>query len=383
MKTNRAYKEAITAEDRYLILYGGAGSGKSYFTAQKILNRCDSTPGERFLVLRKVHRTIKGSTFQLFRDVIAAERFECAINRSEYSIRFPNGSEIVHAGLDDVEKLKSIAGVTSVWIEEATELIPADFDQINLRLRGKVPTYKQIVISFNPVSARHWLKAKFFDEMPEGCRIIKTTYTDNAFIDSDYSKILESLPEDLKMVYARGEWGIDVRGLIYPIWTTYRLPADRVDAYGLDFGFNAPSALVSIEVTDPEIKVREMLCESHLTNSDLIQRLETLVPDKSVPIYCDNAEPARIEEMIRAGFQAYAADKSVNDGIDTVKRYKLVLHTDSQELMNEIREYKWDENKKTGESIDKPLKRNDHLMDAMRYAIHSHCAETVAKWGMW
>jgi len=383
-KSNEAYLSARTDTSRYCILYGGAGSGKSYFAAQKIIFRCLENPGERFLVLRKVARTIKGSTFQLFRDIITKNSIECAVNRSEAYIVFPNGSEIVHAGLDDVEKLKSIAGITSTWPEEATEMTPDDFDQIDLRLRGECPSYHQHLISFNPIDARHWLKERFFDSDPKGTSIYKTTWRDNAFIDDNYKRMLQTLRPDLRAVYDLGEWGMDRRGLIYPEWRAgSRLPFDEIHAYGLDFGYNAPSALVAIQIIDPVIRVRELLYSSHLTNNDLIGELSRQIRDKSVPIYCDNAEPARIEELARAGFQAYPADKSVNDGIDTVLRYELELHPDSHNLRNEIIEYKWVSDRKTGEMVDKPLKKNDHLMDAMRYAIHSHCAEIVGTWGSW
>lgn len=203
----------VDNESRYLVLYGGAGSGKSVAAAQKIIIRMLEESPHKFLVVRKVANTIRNSVFSLIRGTIAdwglSKLFK--INKSDMDITCINGNQIIFAGLDDVEKLKSIHGITGMWIEEASELIQEDFQQLDLRLRGFTPNYKQIIVSFNPISITHWLKTVFFDQKKSNARVIHTTYRDNKFIDDEYKSTLEALKEQdpyYYSVYALGEWGV-------------------------------------------------------------------------------------------------------------------------------------------------------------------------------
>lgn len=142
IKVNPIYFPYLDNQSRYLILYGGAGSGKSRFIAQKIIYRCLKNK-ERILCIRKVDRTIKESVYKEIEGVLDQLPITVNKNRTFHSFTFDNGSEIITSGLDDVEKLKSISGITSIWIEEATDLDESDFDQLDLRLRGECATYKQ------------------------------------------------------------------------------------------------------------------------------------------------------------------------------------------------------------------------------------------------
>ena len=382
-----SYRDATETTARYRTLYGGAGSGKSVFVAQDELERAAQN-GLRTLVLRKVHRTCRHSTFQLFLDIISAldRTHMVQINKTEMRIDFPSGGAILHGGLDDPEKLKSIAGIDRIWIEEATELTKQEFQLVDLRLRGESKHKKQLTLTFNPKPT--WIRSYLVDRTDEDSPheedvyVKVTTHLDNPFIDKGYRKMLDALPEDLRKIYALGEWGEAIRGLIYP---TFSVTDEECvpDYYGLDFGFNNPTTLVAVQDLDPVVRIDELLYSPGLTNADLIDELERLIPDKRVELYCDAAEPARIEELIRAGFNARQADKSVLDGIDTVKRYTLEITRRSQNTINEIKEYKWDEDRRTGETLDKPIKRKDHAMDAVRYGIHTHNKTAHNTWGLW
>jgi phage terminase large subunit len=192
---NKVYYPLFWDESRYLVLYGSAGSGKSVFITQKILKRVIEEKGHKFLIIRKVGKTLRESVFAEFRNTISAwgltQLFK--INKTDMTITCLNGNQIIFAGLDDVEKLKSISGITGIWIEEASEIDQTDLQQLDLRLRGKTNHYKQIILSFNPVSILHWLKAYFFDQPPPKCRTVKTTYKDNRFLDAEYIGVLEGL----------------------------------------------------------------------------------------------------------------------------------------------------------------------------------------------
>ena len=384
MKVNHCYRKDFLYNGRYLVLLGGAGSGKSYFATQKLIMRCMSSV-HRFLVLRKVERTLRESVFKLFNQVLAQENLMeiVSINKTDRTIKFKNGSEIIFAGLDDPEKIKSIAGITGMWLEEATEFNEGDFDQLDLRLRGMGMDYKQIVLTFNPIDHRHWLKRRFFDNILLNARSNKTTYLDNAFIDEEYHVKMMQLKEqdeNLYNVYALGNWGVPLKGLIYKEWKPYSRKPKGDIVYGLDFGYNAPSALVKVTFDDEQLYVEELLYETGLTTYQLVDRLREFELGDD-PIYCDAAAPDKIEELYNSGFNVHPADKNVTEGIEKVKSMPLFVHEYSENLKKELQTYKWAQDK-NGILDDKPLKYNDHLLDAMRYAVYTHTKHYMGV-GIW
>jgi len=210
---NDTFLPLLFDKHRYLVLKGGGGSGKSIFAGRKILERVTTEPGHRWLVCRKVARTLRESCFKQLIGQLSEHYPDSGykINRSDMAISFPNGSEILFAGLDDVEKLKSIYNITGIWTEEASELLEGDFNQLDIRLRGETKYYKQIIISFNPIHIHHWLKKRFFDRQDERARVHESTYKDNRFLDEEAIRTLESFRETDEyyyMVYCLGQWGV-------------------------------------------------------------------------------------------------------------------------------------------------------------------------------
>jgi len=377
IEANPVYKQAKTCKQRYRILYGGAGSGKSHFVAQEIILNMLTSGNYNYLIVRKVGRTIRHSVFRLMQSIISEwgvnEYF--TINKSDMHIASASGSVLISSGLDDVEKLKSIANVNNIWIEEASEITQEDFQQLDLRLRGKSKVNKQVTLTFNPVSSQSWLKHYFFDRQTDNAFKLKTTYKDNRFIDEEYKRVIEELKETdhtYYQIYALGNWGTP-GNLIYHNYTITEDMPDKFDEiiYGLDFGYNNPSALVKIGLRDKNVYILDELYESKLTNQDLINKLPEMIDNKSDNVYGDTAEPQRIEEISRAGYNIYPSDKSVKDGIDFVKRQKIFIHPDCSNVIAEMQTYKWKEDK-NGHVLDEPVKFRDHLMDAMRYALYTH-----------
>ena len=287
-----------------------------------------------------------------------------------------NGNSFVFSGLDDPEKLKSIAGITSIWAEEATETTKQDMMQLDLRLRGITRNYKQIIMSFNPIAATHWINRDFCQAQRDNATILKTTYRDNRFIDADYIKVLKELAgqdENYFQIYSEGEWGV-LKDIIYKsFFRIDKWPTGIEERwYGVDFGFNAPTAIVEIGTKDEAIYLDEKLYERGLTNQDLIGKMEALKIDRDRPIYCDNAEPDRIKEIRRAGFNARKADKrSVKSTIDFCKTKRIYSLKSNDNINRENLAYKYREDK-DGNVLDEPLKFNDHSMDAMGYGIYTH-----------
>lgn len=213
---NPVYLPFLDCKKRYLVLYGGAGSGKSYFIAQRIIIKLLSSGMTNLLCVRAVGNTHRDSTFALLRQIISAWEINelFTVNLSELRIvcRYTQNS-VIFKGLDDAEKLKSLTfakgDLTDIWIEEASEINESDFNQLDVRLRGRGE--KQIVLSFNPVDVNHWLKKRFFDRRDENAAILHTTYKDNVFLDGAYSQILESYKDTDRYyydVYCLGQWGV-------------------------------------------------------------------------------------------------------------------------------------------------------------------------------
>ena len=214
---NKAFLKYLDNDKRYLVFYGGAGSGKSYFVAERYIYKMLKSKRFNLLVVRATGKSNRDSTFALFKQVISKWKLSKHFKVNESDLRVKcllNGNEIIFSGLDDVEKLKSVTfskgELTDVWIEEASEIQEPDFNQLDVRLRGK-GTKKQIVISFNPIDINHWLKKRFFDRKEDNIEIFHSTYKDNDFLDDDYKHLLESYKETDPYyydVYCLGQWGV-------------------------------------------------------------------------------------------------------------------------------------------------------------------------------
>ncbi len=214
---NPIYRPALSREERYLVFYGGAGSGKSFFVCQRFLIKLLGQERRNLLVVRRVERANRTSTFPLFQQIIMQWGLSpyFRIYKNEMRILcLLNGSEILFRGLADVDRLKSITfsrGIlTDIWIEEASEVTREQFNQLDVRLRGRGKT-KQMVLTFNPVSANHWLKERFFDTPPENAAAFHTTYLHNRFIDDGYKSVLEGYRFSdpyYYQVYCLGCWGV-------------------------------------------------------------------------------------------------------------------------------------------------------------------------------
>lgn len=375
----RPYIEPTT---RNLVLYGGAGSGKSVFTAQKVIYRCLKEPGHKFLVIRKVANTLRDSVYAELKRVIDDWGIEklTVSTVSPLSIKFLNGSEIIFRGIDDKEKIKSISGITSVWIEEASELTKEDYNQLQLRVRGKRLKWKvEFIITFNPISEHSWLKKMFFDEEQPNTTVLKTTYLDNPFLDDNYIQTLENLKridENYYNIYALGHWG-SLGNLIFKHWITDNLDEyedsyfDDI-TYAVDYGWNDETALLKVGRKGDTIYVLDELYEQHLTNTDLIKKMHRTV-NKDYMIYADSAEPARTRDIQREGFKIKSVKKgkdSIRHGIDFIKSHNLVVNTKCTNLIKELQTYKWKEDK-DGNTKDEPVDFMNHAIDALRYALEN------------
>lgn len=217
-RTNDCFWPLLFDEHKIMVLKGGGGSGKSIFAGAKILERCWTEKPHRFLVCRKKAKDIEGSCFkqligqlaEYYPDKQEGKDYKINSSNARQRIIFSNGNEIVFSGLKDVDQLRSIYNITGIWIEEASEVTTDDFNQLNIRLRGATKHYKQIILTFNPVSMNHWLKSYFFDRRNEDVITSETTYKDNRFAREEDIKVLEKFKEldyYYWVVYCLGQWG--------------------------------------------------------------------------------------------------------------------------------------------------------------------------------
>ena len=382
------------------ILFGGSGSGKSIAACQRCI--FDVLGGERnYLCIRNVKATIKNSIFNELCKAIARYKLNAyfSINHSDLVITCVNGCQILFAGLDDVAKVKSITpafGVlTDILIEEATEIMQDDFRQLQRRLRGLSKVIKRITMLFNPIWQEHWIFQVYFKNWDDSktlfddgrLYILKTTYKDNLrFLEQGDIDILENETDKYYYdVYTLGNWGV-LGNVIFKNWEVRDLTEERkiFDHYknGLDFGFSSdPAAMVrthydkmrkTIYITD-EIYMREM------TNDILGKEVKELIGNEYVT--CDSAEPKSIQDFRRMDIRALAARKgkdSVNFGIDWLQRQKIVIDVHCQNAKNEFAQYKWKEDK-DGNVMKVPVEKNNHIIDALRYAYEDEMEERQLK----
>jgi phage terminase large subunit len=217
LEVNDIYLPLIENQSRFLVLYGGAMSGKSIFSAFKIILRTLSEKGHKFLCLRKIGNTVKDSIYAELIDAISVmdKDHEFVINKSDYSfLHKPTGNQILCKGLDEPKKIKSIKGITGMWLEEASDFEEEDLDQLDIRIRGEKVNYIQYIISFNPIDENHWLKKRFFDKKDINATVCHSTYMDNLYLTEEDKSRLEVLKERNQLyydVYCLGKWGITVK----------------------------------------------------------------------------------------------------------------------------------------------------------------------------
>ena len=374
------YDDLFDYTCRYQVFYGGAGSGKSHYVFQKAIIKALNDK-RKILVIRKVAATLKDSCFQMALDTLSKFQLisSCRVNHSTLSIELPNGSVMLFKGCDNSEKIKSIAGITDLIIEEATELTEDEFSQLDLRLRAKVP-HLQCYLMFNPVSKINWcFKHWFANGTPPNTKIIKTTYKDNRFLPPAYVASLERMKETNYTywnIYANGEF-CSLDKLIFTNWrqSDEEVPADLPLIIGLDFGYiNDPSALIvsRIDETNKRIYVIDEVYQKGLLNNEIANIIKYKGYAKEV-IIADAAEQKSIAEIKREGVPrikpAVKGQGSVLQGIQKLQQYEIIVSSNCPNMIVELQNYSWKKEKSSGEYINEPAGTYDHCCDSLRYSL--------------
>jgi phage terminase large subunit len=352
--------EAILGDRRFIINEGGSRSSKTYSLCQLMIIYCLQNNNKVVSVIRKTFPALRATVLRDFIEILRDIGLynEESHNKSEQIYTFANGSMVEFFSVDNEQKIRGRKRDIA-WCNEANELYFDDFTQLNMRTEDK------LIFDYNPCDSASWLY-----ELPAEESIkIKSTYKDNPFLPDSIKAQIEDLKrtdEALYQIYALGEKAIS-KSNIYSQWTflSHR-PARFVKyVYGLDFGYNHPSALMRVYYCDNDIYIEPVIYESYLTTTMLIEKLATLNIEQTVSIIADYSRPEIIQEMNTAGYDVLNANKVVKKGIDNLKTFG-VFCQDDKALKREYENYKW---KKIADFItDEPVKLFDDAMDAIRYA---------------
>ena len=381
---NEVYRPYLDATHRTQIFFGGSASGKSVFLAQRCIE--DLLKGGRnYLICRAVQRTIRRSVYNELLKIIRAwgvtELF--TVNKSEMIITCANGYQILFSGLDDVEKVKSITPergvITDIWIEEATETSQDSVRQLYKRQRGESDKPKRMTMSFNPIMMSHWIYQEYFQNWnddtvvkdTDDLLILKTTHVDNEFLaDADRADLENETDEYFYNVYTRGLWGV-LGDVIFKNWRVEDLSDRQLDSThnGLDFGFASdPAAFVRSCYRGDTIYIMDEFVERGLTNDILADEVKKMLGREYIK--CDSAEPKSIAELRQYGINAMSSTKgkdSVVHGIQWLQQKEIVIDAKCVNTIQEFQQYQWKKDK-DGNSIRQPIDKNNHTIDAIRYA---------------
>ena len=368
------------------------------------------------LVVRKTYRTLKDSCFTELRWAAKRLQVEHLWQFKESPLEatyIPTGQKIYFRGLDDPLKITSIAVEVGVlcwmWIEEAYEITSEDdFDTLAESMLGDCPEdlWKQITLTFNPWSDKHWLKKKFFDSPDEDTLAMTTNYLCNEWLSPADRKVFEDMkrknPRRYK-VAGLGDWGV-TDGLVYENWKEQSftlinkkeyndMPEDKRpenpvfsdgldSAFGLDFGYtNDPTAFFCgfLSLSEKKLYVWDELYKKGLSNRAINSEITQMGYAKE-RITADSAEPKSIDELKGLGLRIGGAKKgkdSVNNGIQWIQDLEIIIHPRCVNFLMEISTYQWKKDK-FDKKLNEPEDDNNHLMDAMRYGLEKYIQKN--KW---
>ena len=368
IQSNVVFKHLVNNDKKIIINQGGTRSGKTYNillfiifyyclrNTKKIITICRKTfPALRATVLRDFIGILR--QYDLYKEENHNK------SSSEYSL-FGNLIEFI--SLDQPVKVRGRKR-NLLFINEANELFYEDWQQLLFR------TSEKIILDYNPSEEYHWIYDKIIPR--DDASFLKTNYLDNPFLEKtlvDEIERLQYTDEQYWQIYGLGEKGIS-KAVIFNYVEYNSIPTDaEFVALGMDFGFtNDPTALVKIYKKELNLYIEELLYRTMMTTNDIHNFLKNNIINQT--IYADSAEPRIIEELRRMGWSIRPSLKgkdSINAGIDLLKRYKLHIHKDSTNAIQEFRNYKWKEDR-SGKLTNTPEDKNNHITDAVRYATYS------------
>lgn len=392
-------------EHKFYFLVGGYGSSKSYHVAVKLIKKLLQEK-RKALVIREVFDTIRDSCFDLLEEVANAMGVEeyLTFTTSPMQVRFKNGSRIIFKGMDKPAKLKSLNGVSIVWIEECSEVKYEGFKEILGRLRH--PTLSNhIILSTNPVSKSNWCYKHFFQDRKNNVLILDdeelyrkrimivgntyyhhSTVDDNFFVPASYVEQLDDLQihdPDLYRVARKGRFGINGT-LVFPqfeiqphkkVLELMKAVKSPLEKNGMDFGFVTSYNAALRMLIDHEEKILYIYKEYYSRNKTDPEIAEDMEDWKDIVIKADCAEPKAIKFYKQAGFRMKACKKfkgSRSMYTKKVKRFKKIICSDAcPNTIDELKELTFAVDK-DGEIIEDEFNIDPHTLSAIWYGLDDY-----------
>ena len=378
--TDKQY-EYIDNMTRHLMVMGSAGSGKTIFACTKVILYALTYPNARIGVFRQTLPSLRETSWREIIELLHTYNIEHTENKSNGLVTLSNGSTISFTPVDDEKKLRSL-NLDFVYIEQCEEITEEAFIELDLRIRNEVSKKHggQMLLVVQPSNKSHWLYRLFYQEKVNDpdYEKIHFSYLDNPFLPEEQAKVYEGLKEtnyERYLTHTLGEWISSSKQIFTNNWS---VGFDRsfFDFYvgGVDFGYNNPACFLLCGVYDNEFYVidevykAEMLTSEFLTEiKDLLYRHELGYNDID-SVYADAADPEKIQSFCNDGLNTYPSVKDVKAKIDTTKETKIHIDPSCVNLIREMPMYEWKKNK-DGEILEEPVKKNDHAVDALCYAV--------------
>lgn len=407
------YDDFLYSKKRYIVCKGSRGSKKSCTAALKIVYFMMkySRYKPNTLVIRKYYNTHRNSTrAQLIWAIDKlGVRDLWRIPKGENTLTFiPTGQQILFRGMDDPQSITSITVPDGylcwVWIEEAFQITKEeDFNKLDMSIRGKLPPelFHQFILTFNPWSDRHWLKARFFDNPDENTLAITTNYKMNEFFSESDVRLYEIMKERYPRRYrieGLGEWGI-AEGLIFENWHEEDFDIEKlkeqnerkkdkrglpafVSVHGMDFGYNDPTFFCGAyaDKKDYKIYVYYEFCEVQMENRKIAAKL---IQDGfgDAIIRADSEDPRTINELRLLGLRGIRGAKkgagSILGGIQKLQDYEIIVSPKCPHFIEMISNYAWKKDRMTDKIMNEPEHDFSHGLDALRYGC-----EDLSKFGL-
>lgn len=388
----KGYATYWNYKGRYRVVKGGRGSKKSTTTALWIIYNMMKYPLANTLVIRRVFNTHKDSTYTQLKwasNILKVSHLWKFSKSPLEATYIPTGQKILFRGLDDPMSITSITvehgHLCWCWFEEAFQVMNEDdFNKVDMSIRGELPKgyFKQITLSFNPWSEKHWLKKRFFDAEDEDVLAITTNYACNEFLGEDDKKLFEKMKINNPRRYnieGLGNWGI-AEGLIYNNFEELDFDIEEIkkrknikSAFGLDFGYtNDPTAFICslVDLDNMEIFIFDEHYQKAMSNKMIVDMIKYKGYAKE-RIIGDSSEPKSIDDIKKQGIYrikgARKGKDSILNGIQYIQDFKIYVHPKCENTIIELSNYVWDT--KDGNAINKPIDDYNHLMDALRYSL--------------
>jgi phage terminase large subunit len=366
IKTNKVFRHLEESTAKIVVQQGGTRSGKTYnIILWIIFSYCQKNEGKIITICRKTYPALRGTVMRDFLTILKDHEIYSEEDHSKTASEYKlNGNTIEFISLDMPQKIRGRKR-DLLFANEANELNFEDWQQLLFR------TNEKVIIDFNPSEEFHWIYDHVLPR--KDVEFFQTTYKDNPFLGAEIKAEIERLKdidENYWRVYGLGERG-QAKSLVYTFNTIKEIPKEaKLVSYGLDFGYSSdPTSLVRTYILGDDMYVDELLYRTGMTNQDIANEMKVLGLDRSNEVFADSAEPKSIEEIYRMGWNVKPTIKgSINIGIDIIRRYKLHATESSFNLIKELRNYKYIEDK-NGQITNKPVDNFNHALDALRYSV--------------